>query len=94
MSTYYTPGSEAEQFVDEVESNGLVTEHYYGRFFYEGPAVRVDELQDAIRATSVKVQWDSMGAGYIVYPRHGDPGTSETGKHSPAEFVDEDEGED
>jgi len=40
-----------------------------GRFGWEGPAVRVDDLQDALGATKVECQVEPMGRGYIVYPR-------------------------
>lgn len=58
-----------EQFAREVEAAGHEVTHYKGRFFYEGPAVAVDDVQDAIRATNVTVQWDNLGKGWIVYPR-------------------------
>lgn len=43
--------------------------HYRGRFFWEGPAVNVDSLQDALSYTKVPCQYDSMGLGYVVYPK-------------------------
>ena len=62
-----------EKFCLEIEENTFFeVEHYQGRWFYEGPAVRIeaDELQDVIRATSIKLQWDELGkTGLIVYPR-------------------------
>ena len=58
-----------KQFCDEVEEAGLEWRHYQGRFFYAGPAVVVDNLQDGIRATTVPVQWDDFGKGHIVYPK-------------------------
>lgn len=61
-----------EQFVQDMKKAGHEVEHYRGRFFYEGPAVKCerDELQDVIRATQVKLQWDHLGrTGLVVYPR-------------------------
>ncbi len=61
-----------EQFRQDLEEAGYEVEHYQGRWFYQGPAVRIDsdELQDIIRLTDVKVQWDELGKdGLIVYPR-------------------------
>jgi hypothetical protein len=63
-----------EQFQDECEAAGMEVEHYRGRFFYDGPAVRTDEdgwptLQDVIRATRVPLQWDNLAFDWIVYPR-------------------------
>jgi len=58
-----------QRFTVDMEAAGLHPYHYRGRFYFEGPAVNVDDLQDAIRATSVSVQWDHMGLGFVVYPR-------------------------
>lgn len=57
-----------QQFVRDMEAAGLKPYHYEGRFFYKGPAVNVDDLQDALRATAVKCQWDNLGLGWVVYP--------------------------
>ena len=56
------------RFVRDMLEANLEPYHYRGRFFYEGPAVNVDDTQDAIRATKVKVQTDNMGLGFVVYP--------------------------
>ena len=58
------------QFVEDCEMAGLEVQHYRGRFFYEGPAVSCDDLQDVMSVTKVKCQWDNLGRGYIVYPRN------------------------
>lgn len=57
------------QFVEDMEDAGLTPWHYRGRYYYEGPAVDVDDLQDALSETKVPCQWDSMGLGYVVYPK-------------------------
>ena len=57
------------QFVQDMEEAGLDVQHYQGRFYWEGPAVAVDDLQDALGATEVRCQWDHLGLGWIVYPR-------------------------
>lgn len=63
-----------EQFVRDMEIVGIEYEEYKGRFFYHGPAVRTNEngfptLQDVVRATKVKLQWDNLGkSDLIVYP--------------------------
>ncbi len=56
------------RFVADMEAAGLEVEHHRGRFGWEGPAVRVADLQDALGATQVQCQVDTMGKGYIVYP--------------------------
>ncbi len=58
------------QFVTDMEQAGFDVEHYHGRFFWEGPAVRCEreDEQDVIRATKVRLQSDSMGLGTIFYP--------------------------
>lgn len=61
-----------ETFRKDMEEAGREVEEYHGRFYWQGPAVRVDgyeELQDVIRETTISLQWDNMGLGYIVYPR-------------------------
>ncbi len=61
------------RFVEDMEEAGLEVEHYRGRFFWEGPSVQVDDLQDALGATKVRCQWDNLGLGWVVYPRaYGD----------------------
>lgn len=64
-----------EQFIEDMEMAGIEYDgEYHGRFFYGGPAVRTNEngfpkLQDVIRATKIKVQWDNLGLDFVVYPR-------------------------
>ena len=63
------------KFVKDMQKAGFVVEHYCGRWFYRGPAVRTDvengiDEQDVIRATRVKIQRDTMGRyDTIIYPR-------------------------
>ena len=57
------------RFVEDMEEAGLEVKNYRGRFYWEGPAVQVDDLQDALRATKVRCQWDNLGLGWIVYPQ-------------------------
>jgi len=63
--------------VRDMEAAGLEVEHYHGRYFYQGPAVRVDSVQDALSETKVKCQSDQMGLGFIVYPVARDEGGSD-----------------
>jgi hypothetical protein len=61
------------KFVEDMDAAGIVTATYSGRFFWEGPAARSDQLsgptlQDIIRKTAVPLQWDSLDSDYIVYP--------------------------
>lgn len=57
------------RFVAECYCKELKIRDYRGRFFYHGPAVSCDDIQTVIRATTVVVQWDHLGKGYIVYPK-------------------------
>jgi hypothetical protein len=57
------------QFVEDMETAGLDVKNYRGRYFWRGPAVEVDNLQEALGATDVPCQWDNMGLGWVVYPR-------------------------
>ena len=61
--------SDHVQFVHDMNESGLDVTHYRGRFYWVGPAVVVDDLQDALGATKVRCQWDQMGQGWVVYPR-------------------------
>lgn len=58
-----------EQFKRDMKKAGLKVIDYKGRFFYDGPAVVVSDIQDAIRKTHVPVQWDNMGLDWVVYPK-------------------------
>jgi hypothetical protein len=58
-----------KQFVTDMQAVGLKVRHYRGRFFYQGPAVVVPEVQNALSKTQVQCTWDNMGKEYIVYPR-------------------------
>jgi hypothetical protein len=55
---------------DMLEAGYVVDEDYGGRNYYRGYAVRCsrEEEQDVIRATTVRLQSDSMGLGMILYP--------------------------
>ena len=59
----------AKKFIKDMESEGLLPFHYNGRYFWEGPAVVVKYLQDALSCTKVPCQYDSMGLSYVVYPK-------------------------
>ena len=52
-----------------MESEDLSCFHYQGRFWWEGPAVIVRDIQDALSSTKVPCQYDSMGLSYVVYPK-------------------------
>lgn len=70
MVNYNLP--EHKQFVEDMEEAGLEVEIYHGRYWWHGPSVNVDNLQDALSCTKVKCQWDNMGKGWVVYPVIGD----------------------
>jgi hypothetical protein len=62
-----------QKFVSDMQSAGIVTTAYHGRFFWEGPAARSDQqhgptLQDIIDKTAVPLQWDTLASNYMVYP--------------------------
>ena len=58
-----------QQFAEDMSNAGLEVRDYRGRNFYSGPAVFCEDIQDVIRMTQVKVQWDSMGFDFVVYPK-------------------------
>ena len=57
----------AKKFIKDMESAGLEVHHYEGRYFYKGPSVHVDNLQEALSYTKVPCKWDSLGLGYVVH---------------------------
>lgn len=57
------------RFMRDMRKAKLRMREYHGRFHWYGPAVTVDNLQDALSATKVPCTWDNMGLGYIVYPK-------------------------
>lgn len=57
---------DAKQFIRDAELCDLVPFHYRGRFYWEGPAVRVSSFGEF--KTDVPVQHDSLGLGFVVYP--------------------------
>jgi hypothetical protein len=60
---------EHRKFAEDMKAAGLKVHHYVGRDFYRGPAVAVEDIQDALSRTTVKCCWDHLGLGFIVYPR-------------------------
>jgi hypothetical protein len=67
------PITETEKFEDEMAEAGFEVFHYHGRFFWHGPAVVTSDPQAVIRATTVRVQQDSMGMGAVIYPLLSEP---------------------
>lgn len=51
---------------------GYEISDYHGRFGYHGPSVKcsAQEFQDVLRSTEVRVMWESLGKGYVVYPEN------------------------
>ena len=58
-----------QKFSDDCLNEGFEVVAYRGRYNYRGPAVSCGDIQAVIRATTVDVQWDQLGKGYIVYPK-------------------------
>ena len=59
------------QFSADMNEAGYEVSDYAGRNYYNGPSVRIeaDELQSVIRATEVRLTWDTMGkTGLVVHP--------------------------
>lgn len=59
------------QFIRHAVTNGLVVDYYRGRNFYYGPAVVCDLPSGVLSLTNVECVFDSLGKGFIVYPRKG-----------------------
>ena len=56
------------RFEMDADAAGLTLSHYHGRYWYKGPAVSGDDIQELMSFTTVKLQSDSLGRGVIVYP--------------------------
>ena len=59
------------RFEEDLELAGYDVVEYHGRYHYHGPAVKCESnaLQDVLRATPVRVVWDTLGkTGLVVYP--------------------------
>lgn len=77
MEHEYTKESHLK-FIKDMEKSGIPWEHYKGRWFWEGPAVRTssvetedteEALQVIMGSTKVPLQRDNMGLGWVLYPR-------------------------
>ena len=58
------------KFREDMEAAEYPIIDYQGRYSYDGPAVLVEreEEQDVIRATTVRLQSDSLGMRVVLYP--------------------------
>ncbi len=65
--TYFEP--DHIQFISDMQDAGMEVRHYRGRFYWEGPAASCDEVQEVMSNTKVPCQQDSLGLGFIVYPK-------------------------
>lgn len=83
----------SNQFATDMKAAGFRPYAYGGRSFYFGPAVTVsrDQIQDVIRATKVRVQQDSMGLDYVVYPTTSDKAWYDAHQDEDPEEDDDDE---
>lgn len=65
--------SDQTKFKRDMIRAGFEPETYRGRFFYKGYAVVCgdEQFQEVLAATKVKLQWDQMGKGLVVYPKVG-----------------------
>jgi hypothetical protein len=57
------------RFMRDMKKAGLKIRYYQGRFFWKGPSVTTDDIQEVLSNTKVPCQWDNMGLSKIVYPR-------------------------
>ena len=61
-------GDKYVQFKKDMEKAGYHVRHWDGNI-YNGPAVFVpaEQLQDVIRATNLRLRWDTLVTSYVVY---------------------------
>jgi hypothetical protein len=60
---------EHRQICLDMTAAQLPVKHYDGRFYWSGPSVIVDDLQNALGATKVKCIWDELDSRFVLYPR-------------------------
>jgi len=58
----------AKKFCNDMKKTDYEPEHYHGRFYWEGPAVRCYDPDSVRASTSVPIITDQMGLGYIAHP--------------------------
>ena len=61
------------RFIRDMETAGIKTEFYMGRWYWRGPMARSDEdrgptLQEVLSATKVKCQRDNLAHDFCIYP--------------------------
>jgi hypothetical protein len=67
-----SPQEKMDLFSRQCKEAGYEVRQYHGRNYYKGPGVDVPTWDDVFKvgkATSVEIQTDNMGKGYIVYPK-------------------------
>ena len=72
--THTYTDSDCIAFVDWAEESGFEPYHYHGRYSWEGPAVNLGSIGEAV-GIPVRFQIDGMGLGVVVYPTSSDKGT-------------------
>jgi hypothetical protein len=60
--------TDCQRFRKDMEKAGLEIIEYRGRWYWQGPAVVVDNIQEVASKTKVKLQHDYMGLQFVVYP--------------------------
>lgn len=65
---YVYENAQHVQFVEDMRAAGYTVRHYAGRYSWKGPAVAAASWQEVAQATSVPLQYDSLGLRLIVYP--------------------------
>ena len=58
-----------KRFIKDMEAAELEVRDYKGRYSYDGPAVVVENIQDALSNTKVPCRCDNMGLQFVVYPK-------------------------
>lgn len=57
-----------QEFVEDMQFAGYEVQHYHGRWFWEGPSVIAETVEEIRDITDIPIQWDNMGLDYVVYP--------------------------
>jgi hypothetical protein len=67
MLTVYTNPNH-RQFCIDMFNTGLSIFHYEGEYYWSGPAVKFNSVDEVFALTKVPCIWDTFGESFVVYP--------------------------
>jgi hypothetical protein len=65
---HYPDNEDHQKFCNDVRAASYEPLHYNGRWFWSGPAVIADTVEEVTAVTDVDCIYDNMGLGYVIHP--------------------------